>query len=105
MRSAKANAAQDAVLQRSIAIRKIVEDLQSLNEVFEEVSRLVEIHQVPLENTVKNVENTVENFQKSTRLLDRAIISARNARKYKWWILLVCGKYSIIKWLWNTLAF
>ncbi|KAJ5100607.1 hypothetical protein N7456_006659 [Penicillium angulare] len=90
MRSAKANEARDAVLQRSTAIRRILEDLQSLNELFEEVGELVEKHQVPLDNTVKNVEETVENYQKSTRLLDRAIISARNARKYKWWILFVC---------------
>lgn len=96
MRNARANDARAAVIQRSSAIRKILEDLQSLNELFEEVAQLVEMHQVPLDNTAKNVETTVDNFEKSNKLLDRAIISAKNARKYKWWILFVCCKRGIM---------
>lgn len=92
-RSAQANDARAAVIQRSVAIRKVAEDLQALNELFEEVGMLVQTQDAPVEEIAKNAEVTAENYKQSTKLLDRAIFNARNARKYKWWILGVCSKY------------
>lgn len=92
MRSHKANEARAAVLERSTAIRKIAQDLQILHELFQETAQLVEEQQYPLEKTVENTENTLQHTQKANGLLDRAIVSAKTARRYKWYILLVVSK-------------
>lgn len=89
MRSHKANEARAAVLERSTAIRKIAQDLQILHELFQETAQLVEEQQYPLEKTVENTENTLQHTQKANGLLDRAVVSAKSARRYKWYILLV----------------
>ena len=94
MRTQKANEARAAVLERSTAIRKIAEDLQVLGELFQETAMLVEEHQYPIEKIAEDTAKVQEDTEKANGLLDRAVESAKSARKYKWYILLVVGKYT-----------
>ncbi|KAH8694285.1 SNARE domain protein [Talaromyces proteolyticus] len=79
-----------AVVDRSAAIRKIEDDLISLSHVSQEVSELVQRQEPMIEEIDKNAQVTQENIVKANDNLIKAIFSAKNARRYKWYILLVC---------------
>lgn len=83
-------------MQRSAAIRKIQEDLTSLNELFTEVAALVEHQNYPVQKINEDAEQTVEDYKQANEHLTRGIFSARNARKWKWWILFIVCKFSPI---------
>ena len=83
-------------MQRSAAIRKIQEDLTSLNELFTEVAALVEHQNYPVQKINEDAEQIVEDYKQANEHLTRGIFSARNARKWKWWILFIVCKFSPI---------
>jgi syntaxin 1B/2/3 len=63
-----------------------------LSHLSQEVAILVQ-HQEPVVDDInKNAQDTAENTAKANDHLVKAIFSARNARKYKWYILFVCRK-------------
>ncbi|KAJ5242027.1 t-SNARE [Penicillium citrinum] len=90
VRSQMANDARSAVQQRSEAIRKIEQDLIAVAALFEEVAELVEEHEFKVEKIEENAISTHDNIRGGNEKLSFAVQSARNARKWKWWILLVC---------------
>ncbi|KAJ5166263.1 SNARE domain protein [Penicillium canariense] len=90
MRTAQATEIQNAVSQRSAAIRKIEQDLLTLSEMYHDVGALVEQQARPVQNIEQKADITYQNNKKANEHLSKAIISLRNANKYKWWILLVC---------------
>ncbi|KAE8378569.1 t-SNARE [Aspergillus bertholletiae] len=89
-RTRQAKDAQAAVMERSAAIRKIEQDLMALNELSREVAELVRVQEPIVEKIEQNAEQTALNYEKGNEKIRHAIISARNARRYKWYILLVC---------------
>lgn len=92
-RTAQASDSRSAVMQRSLAIRKIQEDMTALNELFNEVASLVEQQEYPVQKINEDTEKTVEDYKNANSHLSRGIISAQNARKYKWWILFICCEF------------
>lgn len=93
-RTRQAKDAQAAVMERSAAIRKIEQDLMTLSELSQQVAELVRSHEPIVEKIEENAEETRLNYEKGNEKIGHAIVSARNARKYKWYILLVCSKYT-----------
>ncbi|OQE17862.1 hypothetical protein PENSTE_c019G05893 [Penicillium steckii] len=90
VRTQQASDARSAVQQRSETIRKIEQDLVAVAALFEEVAELVEEHEFKVEKIEENAISTHDNIQGGNEKLSFAVQSARNARKWKWWILLVC---------------
>ncbi|KAF7591832.1 Plasma membrane t-SNARE, secretory vesicle fusion [Aspergillus hancockii] len=82
-RSRQAKDAQAAVLERSAAIRKIEQDLIALSQLSEEVAQLVQVQERVAEKIEANADDTAMNYEKANEKLNTAIVSARNARKYK----------------------
>ncbi|QKX57607.1 uncharacterized protein TRUGW13939_04725 [Talaromyces rugulosus] len=89
-RRQEASDAQAAVANRSVAIRKIEQDLIELSHLSQEVAILVQQQEPLVDDINKNAQDTAENTAKANDHLVKAIFSARNARKYKWYILFVC---------------
>ncbi|OJJ32734.1 hypothetical protein ASPWEDRAFT_29880 [Aspergillus wentii DTO 134E9] len=89
-RSRQAKDAQAAVMERSAAIRQIEQDLIALAELSQEVAEMVKIQEPVVEAINMNADQTAENTKQANEKLDGAIVSARSARKYKWYILFVC---------------
>lgn len=92
MRSAQATEARNAVLQRSVAIRRIEQDMIALAEMYQDVGTMVEQQTYPVQEIQEKAEMTANYTKDANEQMSRAIISLRNANKWKWWILLVCGK-------------
>jgi syntaxin 1B/2/3 len=84
------------MLERSAAIRKIEQDLIALSQLSREVAELVQLQEPVVEKIEANADETAMHYGKANEKLNNAIISARNARKYKWYILLVCSKSTIL---------
>ncbi|KUJ18994.1 t-SNARE [Mollisia scopiformis] len=78
---------QDAVRQRSEAIRKIESQIIELAELFQDMDNLVMQQEAAVVNIEQKGEEVVENMDKGTEQIGVAIQSARNARKWKWWCL------------------
>ena len=54
----------------------------------------MEEHEFKVEKIEENAISTHDNIRGGNEKLSFAVQSARNARKWKWWILLVCSKFS-----------
>ncbi|KAJ5698971.1 SNARE domain protein [Penicillium macrosclerotiorum] len=89
MRSAQAIEARNAVLQRSVAIRRIEQDMKALAEMYQDIGSLVEQQTYPAQEIQDKAEATANYTKDANEQMSRAIISLRNANKWKWWILLV----------------
>ncbi|KAJ5890420.1 uncharacterized protein N7473_006648 [Penicillium subrubescens] len=88
-RSRQANDARQATLARSAAIRKIEKDMADLAQLFTDVQELV-IQQEPAVTQIQQgAEETHRNVQQANTKLDSAITSARNARRWKWYALII----------------
>lgn len=92
MRTQQANDARAAVQQRSATIRKIEQDVMALAALFQEVNELVQEHEFQVEKIQDNAASAEDNMRSANEKLSFAVRSARSARKYKWWILFVCGE-------------
>ncbi|KAL2004141.1 hypothetical protein VTN02DRAFT_6238 [Thermoascus thermophilus] len=88
-RSRQANEAKQAALERSAAIRKIEQDMIELGRLYQEVAELVHQQEPAVEQINQGANEVVENVSNANQHLSNAIKSARNARKWKWIILLV----------------
>ncbi|KAE8151913.1 t-SNARE [Aspergillus avenaceus] len=89
-RTRNAKDAQAAVMERSAAIRKIESELTVLNELSREVAELVHRQEAVVEKVEEDASDAVVALKKANTEMGHAAVSLRNARKYKWWILLVC---------------
>ena len=94
-RRGQSRAALNAVENRHAAIQKIESQIIELAQLFEDMDVLV----VQQEAAVINVEDQgvriVDDLNKGTQQLDTAVVSAKNARKWKWWCLGICGMFII----------
>lgn len=64
-----------------------------LSHLSQEIATLIQCQEPAVDDINKNAHDTVDNTAKANDHLIRAIFSARNARKYKWYILFVCCEY------------
>lgn len=76
-------------MQRSAAIRKIERDLIELSRMFQEVGELVQQQEPAVEQANADAEETKNHIGTANTQLDSAITSARKARKWKWYALII----------------
>ncbi|KAJ5424517.1 hypothetical protein N7445_010490 [Penicillium cf. griseofulvum] len=88
-RTRQANDARQATLQRSAAIRKIEQDLIELSHLYNEVAELVQQQEPAVQHIQERTAVAEENVKSGTTKIDHAIQSAKNARRWKWYALLV----------------
>ncbi|KAJ5981826.1 hypothetical protein N7499_009118 [Penicillium canescens] len=88
-RTRQANDARQATLQRSAAIRKIEQDLIALSELYNEVAELVHQQEPAVAQINQGAEETHRNVEQANTKLDSAIQSAKNARRWKWYALII----------------
>lgn len=60
-----------------------------LASLFQDLAVLVEQQEVPVIQAEQNAENTTKYIDQGNQHVKKGIISARNARKWKWWCLLI----------------
>lgn len=65
-----------------------------LSQLSEEIARLVEQQEVPVERIAEDAEQTKTHIQEANTHISRAIVSARKARKWKWIALIIVCTYS-----------
>lgn len=90
-RRGQARSALGAVENRHQAIQKIERQMIELAELFQDMENLVVQQEAAVTNIELKGEEVVENMDKGTEQIGVAIKSARNARKWKWWCLGICG--------------
>jgi len=76
-------------MQRSAAIRKIEQDMVQLGQLYQEVAELVHQQEPAVQQINQGAEETHRNVQQANSKLTNAITSARNARRWKWYALII----------------
>lgn len=89
LRTRQANDARQAALERSTAIRKIEQDMIELGRLYQEVADLVQQQEPAVEQINQGAQDVVENVDNANKQIDSAIKSARNARRWKWYALII----------------
>lgn len=92
-RTRQANDARRAALERSAAIRKIEKDLIELAELYQEIGEIVHQQEPAVEQIDQGAQDVVTNVTNANTQIDGAIQSAKNARKWKWYALLIVSKF------------
>ncbi|PSS15314.1 hypothetical protein M430DRAFT_29294 [Amorphotheca resinae ATCC 22711] len=95
-RRGQSRAALSAVENRHQAIQKIESQMIELAELFQDMEALVVQQEAAVVNIEMKGEEVVENLDKGNQEIGTAIVSARNARKWKWWCLGICVLIIII---------
>ena len=80
-------------MQRSAAIRKIEQDLIELSHLYNEVAELVHQQEPAVQQIQQGAEETHRNVEQANTKLDSAIQSAKNARRWKWYALIIIREY------------
>lgn len=95
-RTRQANDARQAALERSAAIRKIEQDMIELSRLYQEVAELVQQQEPAVEQINQGAQDVVQNVDNATKHIDNAIVSARNARRWKWYALIIICKSTLV---------
>lgn len=66
-----------------------------LARLYQEVAELVQQQEPAVEQINQGAHDVVENVDNANKQIDSAIVSARNARRWKWYILIVVSKFSL----------
>jgi syntaxin 1B/2/3 len=90
-RRGQSRSALNAVQSRHEAIRKIEQQMIELAELFQDMEALVVQQEAAVTQIEMKGEEVVEDMHKGTQEIGVAIKSARNARKWKWYCLGICG--------------
>lgn len=80
------------VQQRHDAIQQIERTLMELQELFQDLDRLVVEQEPMVENIAQKTEDTETHLVAGNVQMGKAVNSARGARKKKWICLGICGK-------------
>lgn len=83
-------------MQRSAAIRKIEQDMIQLGQLYQEVAELIHQQEPAVTQINQGAEETHTYVQQANTKLDTAITSARNARRWKWYALIIVGTYQVL---------
>lgn len=89
-RRGQSRAALNAVENRHAAIQKIESQMIELAELFQDMEAMVVQQEAAVTNIEMKGEEVVEHLDKGNQQIDGAIVSAKNARKWKWWCLGIC---------------
>jgi syntaxin 1B/2/3 len=90
-RRGQSRAALNAVENRHAAIQKIESQMIELAELFQDMEAMVVQQEAAVTNIEMKGEEVVEHLDKGNQQIDGAIVSAKNARKWKWWCLGICS--------------
>ncbi|KAI0505957.1 t-SNARE [Xylaria bambusicola] len=88
-RTGQASSVLGAVRARHNELQRIEKTLMELASLFQDLAVLVEQQEVPIVQAEQNAEDTNKNLSQGNEQVKKGIISARNARKWKWWCLLI----------------
>ncbi|KAI5926959.1 t-SNARE [Camillea tinctor] len=88
-RTGQATSVLGAVRARHNELQRIEQTLMELASLFQDLAVLVEQQEVHVQQAEQNAENTTKYIDDGNVQVKKGIISARNARKWKWWCLLV----------------
>lgn len=89
-RRGQAQSTLRSVHQRHEAIQQIERTMEELNQLFQDLDRLI-IEQEPMVQEIeKNADQTVDHLRKANEYQDKAIVSARGARRKKFICLGIC---------------
>ncbi|KAI1823410.1 t-SNARE [Xylaria intraflava] len=88
-RTGQASSVLGAVRARHNELQRIEKTLLELASLFQDLAVLVEQQEVPVAQAEQNAENTTKFIDQGNVQVKKGIISARNARKWKWWCLLI----------------
>ncbi|KAI1327330.1 t-SNARE [Xylariaceae sp. FL0255] len=88
-RTGQASSVLGAVRARHNELQNIERTLMELASLFQDLAVLVEQQEEPVVQAEQNAENTTKFIDQGNEHVKKGIISARNARKWKWWCLLV----------------
>lgn len=64
-----------------------------LGRLYQEIAELVHMQEPAVEQIDQQAEDVVGNVQQANTQIDSAISSARKARKWKWYALLIISEY------------
>lgn len=64
-----------------------------LGRLYQEIAELVHMQEPAVEQIDQQAEDVVGNVQHANTQIDSAISSARKARKWKWYALLIISEY------------
>lgn len=65
-----------------------------LGRLYQEIAELVHMQEPAVEQIDQQAEEVVGNVQQANTQIDSAISSARKARKWKWYALLIISEFS-----------
>ncbi|KAI1434189.1 t-SNARE [Xylaria sp. CBS 124048] len=88
-RTGQASSVLGAVRARHNELQRIEKTLMELASLFQDLAVLVEQQEQPVAQAEANAENTAKFIDQGNDQVKKGIISARNARKWKWWCLLI----------------
>ncbi|RYC56854.1 hypothetical protein CHU98_g9357 [Xylaria longipes] len=88
-RTGQASSVLGAVRARHNELQRIEKTLMELASLFQDLAVLVDQQEVPVAEAENNAENTTKYMTQGNEQVKKGIISARNARKWKWWCLLI----------------
>ncbi|GAP91206.1 putative snare domain-containing protein [Rosellinia necatrix] len=88
-RTGQASSVLGAVRARHNELQRIEKTLMELASLFQDLAVLVEQQEAPVIQAEQNAENTKTYIDDGNQQVKKGIISARNARKWKWWCLLI----------------
>ncbi|KAI8630012.1 t-SNARE [Xylariaceae sp. FL1651] len=88
-RTGQASSVLGAVRARHNELQRIEQTLMELANLFQDLAVLVEQQEAPVIQAEQNADNTTKFIDQGNVHVKKGIISARNARKWKWWCLLV----------------
>ncbi|KAH9900179.1 t-SNARE [Xylariomycetidae sp. FL2044] len=88
-RTGQASAVLGAVRARHNELQRIEKTLIELAQMFQDLAVLVEQQEEYVQQAEQNAENTTKYIDDGNAHVKKGIISARNARKWKWWCLLL----------------
>lgn len=88
-RTGQASSVLGAVRARHNELQRIEKTLLELAQLFTDLAVLVESQEPLVDKTEKNAEETKAHLDQGNQQVKKGIISARNARKWKWWCLLI----------------
>ncbi|KAI0394639.1 t-SNARE [Xylariaceae sp. FL0594] len=88
-RTGQASSVLGAVRARHNELQRIEQTLMELANLFQDLAVLVEQQEVPVAQAEENATKTAQYIDQGNVQVKKGIISARNARKWKWWCLLI----------------
>ncbi|KAL4995668.1 t-SNARE [Aspergillus recurvatus] len=88
-RSKQANDTRAAVQERSASINKIVENLKTVQEQVMNMAELIEQQAPAVEQIDQGAENVARDLGNANTQLGQAVESARKARRWKWYALII----------------